>query len=151
MDFREDIKQKCRPYLSDDFSISIDLDGEFLLLGCSDRLQGLTRIQVMIWKEYFVRFLSLETNIKLIYQTHSWSDVFWANFSRQSICCIWSTVIWRWASLNLGSSRSSCGSPCLKSHSGTKTMSLLKDSRRLQLKTFAWKELQGKKAAYYCV
>ena len=51
MDFKEDIKQKCMPYLSDDFSISIDLDGEFLLLGCSDRLQGLARIQVMIWKK----------------------------------------------------------------------------------------------------
>ena len=56
MDFKEDIKQKSMPYLSDDFSISIDLDGEFLLLGCSDRLQGLARIQVMIWKKYFVRF-----------------------------------------------------------------------------------------------
>ena len=66
MDFREDNKQKSRPYLSDDFSISIDLNGEFLLLGCSARLQGLARIQVMIWKEYFVRFQTSETNITLI-------------------------------------------------------------------------------------
>ena len=80
MDFKEDIRQKCMPYLSDDFSISIDLDGEFLLLGCSDRLQGLARIQVMIWKKkYFVRFLSSETNnsfIKLTFDQMSFERPF---------------------------------------------------------------------------